>query len=221
MKILTADDHCTVRIGLRHILKQLGDDVVTVEGGSFDEALNLVEEDAQIDLIMIDLLMPGMDWARGLRALHAMAPDTPIIVFSMIRNRSDILRAIDLGAVGFIAKTASVDEILKAVNIVMSGEIYLPRDLISKPQTTAELSPALSLGGVTRSADSIRTLTKRQREVLKLLGHGKSNSEIASILDRSEHTVRIHVSAILKALEVSNRTMAALIAKDCSPEFFE
>lgn len=221
MKILTADDHSTVRIGLRYILKQLDDDVSTVEASNFDEVLAVVEQNSGIDIIIIDLLMPGMDWARGLRTLHAQAPDIPVIVFSMIRNRSDILRAIDLGAVGFIAKTASGDEIVRAVKIVLSGEIYLPRELISKPQAPLELAAATSFSVDVPSMGAMRSLTKRQREVLRLLGHGKSNSAIASVLGRSEHTVRIHVSAILKALEVPNRTMAALIAKDCSPEFFE
>ncbi|MFQ5533610.1 MAG: response regulator [Sphingomonadales bacterium] len=221
MKILTADDHSTVRIGLRYILKQLGDDVTTVEACNFEEVLDVVEQDDDLDLIVIDLLMPGMDWARGLRALHAIAPNIPIVVFSMIRNRGDILRAIDLGAVGFVAKTASGDEIIRAVKSVTEGEIYLPRELLSKPQTPAEMSPGLPIEGDLPSADAIRSLTKRQREVLKLLRQGKSNAEIASILGRSEHTVRIHVSAILKALEVPNRTMAALIAKECAPGFFE
>lgn len=221
MKILTADDHSTVRIGLRYILKQLDDDVSTVEASNFDEVMEIVDENGDIDLIVIDLLMPGMDWARGLRTLHAQAPDIPVIVFSMIRNRNDVLRAIDLGAVGFIAKTASGDEIVRAVKVVLSGEIYLPRELISKPQAPLELPAATSFGIDIPSAGAMRSLTKRQREVLRLLGQGKSNSAIASVLGRSEHTVRIHVSAILKALEVPNRTMAALIARDCAPDFFE
>lgn len=221
MKILTADDHSTVRIGLRYILKPLDDDVSTVEASNFDEVMEVVDKNGGIDLIIIDLLMPGMDWARALRTLHAQVPDIPVIVFSTIRNRSDILRAIELGAVGFIAKTATGDEIVRAVKVVLSGEIHLPRELISKPQTASQISPATSFGVDAPSSSAMRSLTKRQREVLRLLGQGKSNSAIASVLGRSEHTVRIHVSAILKALEVPNRTMAALIAKDCSPEFFE
>ena len=128
--------------------------------------------------------------------------------------------AVELGAVGFVSKTAGSEEIVKAISNVLKGEIYLPRELLVQKQSASKLAPAEPQGVNLPSPEAVRDLTKRQREVLRLLGEGKSNSEIAEALGRSEHTIRIHVSAILKTLDVPNRTMAALIARDCSAEFF-
>lgn len=220
MKLLLADDHAVVRIGLIGILGDLGDELSVVEAASFAEALKAVKRHRDIDLIFAGLLMPGMPWEKGLKALHKVAGDIPIIVLSMVEHRSDVLRSIELGAVGYLSKAADRTEILKAVGQVLSGEIYLPKELISGPRDRGMMAPAVASGLRKAPPDAVRNLTRRQRQVLKLLGEGRPNSEIAAILGRSEHTIRIHVSAILKTLDVSNRTMAALIAKDCSPDLF-
>ncbi len=221
MKILLGDDHAVVRIGLIRILEGLGEKISAVEAASFPETLEAAKVHVDIDLAFVDLLMPGMPWEKGIKALHRVASEVPIIIFSMAEHPSDILRSIELGAVGYLSKAASPEEILRAVGQVRSGEIYLPKDLISRPQGGRKSPTAIPSGLHEAPPEAVRNLTRRQRQVLRLLGEGRSNSEIAAILGRSEHTIRIHVSAILKALDVPNRTMAALIAKDCSPDLFE
>lgn len=212
MKILSVDDHWVARAGLKHLLQQLDERVTVLEADNLDDAIRLASEEQQLDLVLLDLMMPGMEAFSGLAALRDALPQIPIIVISMIEDRRDVLRAIELGAMGYIAKTASPDETLKAVRMVLAGEVYMPRALIKQVRVASASSNAEEARAYAFAAERLHELTKRQRDVLDLLKHGKTNAEIAKELGASENTVRLHVSAILGKLGFSNRTQAALFA---------
>jgi DNA-binding NarL/FixJ family response regulator len=211
MHVLIVDDHWVSRAGVRQLLSLLDEDITLSEASGAEEALEIVARERDLNLILLDLVMPGMDPFDGLRALHRECPDVPIVVFSVNEQRKDVLRTIDLGAMGYIPKSSDAEEILSALKQVLAGSMYLPRGLMNKPDqagTSGDLEPD-NLEGY---RDLSNSLTKRQLEVFHLLAKGLSNREIAGALDVSEHTVRIHISAILRTLKVANRTQAALIA---------
>lgn len=205
MKILIADDHELFRDGLRLVLSELGPDLRIIEAAGYDETLEVANREEDLDLVLLDLVMPGMPWSEGLGALKRRLPKVPVVILSASEDRRLVLEAVRLGASGFIPKTSSSKVMLSALRLVMSGGVYLPPALIDESGVSSrDTDPALSLDAT--------PLTPRQREVLALLGQGKSNKEIARILNLSEGTVKLHVTAILKALNVSNRTGAVVAA---------
>lgn len=213
MKILLADDQWSSRAGLSSLLRTIDQDVSIVEASTLDEANDALAGDVDPDLILLDLVMLGSDAFTGIKALHDRYPESPLVVFSVMDRRSDVLYAIELGARGYIPKAANGDEILKAVKHVRAGDIYVSRALLE-----SKASPDKNSGSRPTTNSHLRELvermTDRQRDVFALLAQGKSNPEIAKDLGLSSHTVRIHISAILRALGVSNRTQAALLAAD-------
>ena len=211
MKVLIADDHWVFRAGLKHLMKRLDEGVVTIEAGGIQEAVSLAGENEDLDLILLDLMMPGSEPFVGLSELHERFPKVPIVILSVIEARSDVIRAIELGAMGYVAKSANGEEIVKALRHVLSGDVYIPRSLLDTEKRPCTRAPR-ALTPQSDARDLVDTLTQRQREVFGLLAQGKSNPEIARDLGVSSHTVRIHISAILRALGVSNRTQAAVLA---------
>ncbi len=212
MKILAADDHWVFRAGLKHLVKQLDRDLEVLEAGGYVDLFDVTAQNNDIDLILLDLLMPGRDMFSGLTELRDLAPGVPVIVISAVENRRDVLRAIELGAMGYIPKSASGEEMLKAIRQVMDGDIYMPRALLQRVQEPSAVETPIEQSTTPETAERVGMLTRRQNDVFGLLGQGKSNADIAQDLGMSEHTVRIHVSAILRTLKVSNRTQAALMA---------
>ncbi|WP_413205181.1 LuxR C-terminal-related transcriptional regulator [Rhodospirillum sp. A1_3_36] len=231
MRILIADDHELFRDGLRMVLSDLSTDLEITEASTYDGALGLVERAegddpsvAPFDLILVDLVMPGLPWVDGLASLRVAAPQTPVVVLSANEDRRLVLEAVRLGASGFIPKTASSKVMIRALDLVLSGGVYLPTTLLD--ESSMPMASALSdlpASGPPASGHSgsggqdgtamISPLTPRQRDVLSLLGQGKSNKEIARQLTLSEGTVKLHVTAILKALNVTNRTGAVIAAQ--------
>jgi len=208
MKILIADDHELFRDGLRHVLEQVGQSPEIVEARDFTEALEQVAVHADLDIVLLDLTMPGMEWVDGLSQIKAKLPSTiPVVILSATDDRNHVLRAVTMGAAGFIPKTSSSRVMLSALQLVLSGGVYLPPALLEQ----AVAAQAEGHDPVATEA-AVSNLTPRQREVLALLGQGKSNKEIARILDLAEGTVKLHVTAILKALNVNNRTRAVVAA---------
>lgn len=209
MKILIADDHELFRDGLRHVLEQLDAGVQVVEASDYRQAIALAETEEEIDVVLLDLAMPGMPWGEGLQALRERLPSSvPLIVLSASDDRRHVLQAVNLGAAGFIPKTSSSRVMLSALKLVLSGGVYLPPALLEQGATAAGESPGAPFG----AENAASFLTPRQREVLALLGQGKSNKEIARVLQLAEGTVKLHVTAILKALNVNNRTRAVVAA---------
>lgn len=206
MKILIADDHELFRDGLRHVLDQLGGSLTIVEASDFQQAVDAVEREKDIDIVLLDLSMPGMPWNEALPRLKELVSDqVPIIVLSASDDRRHVLQAVNMGAAGFIPKTSSSRVMLSALKLVLSGGVYLPPALLDQ-------SPSGDGMGPMANESSVSFLTPRQREVLTLLGQGKSNKEIARVLQLAEGTVKLHVTAILKALNVNNRTRAVVAA---------
>ena len=211
MKILIADDHWVVRAGLRHVLDEL-DATEIMEAASFPDAVAALKDNQDINLVILDLLMPGNSPFAGLQEVRQQLPTVPVIVFSILESRDDVLRAIDLGAMGYVAKSTAGSEIVEIVRRVMAGEIWIPKDLLTQPATAGAMQEPLTYEPEGRHAHSIEDLTGRQREVFELLAQGKSNRQIADDLGVSEHTVRVHMTAILRSLGVENRTQAAVLA---------
>jgi len=217
VKILIADDHELFRDGLRLVLDDLAPDLDIVEASSFDDALARVRDLPPPDLVLMDLVMPGMAWNEGLSALKQAIGATPLVVLTATEDRRLVMDAIRLGAAGFIPKTSSSKVMIGALKLVLSGGVYLPPALLEDREVAA-LQQALPLTAMTGAEGdgphpgAALPLTPRQREVLALLGQGQSNKEIARTLDLSEGTVKLHVTAILKALKVHNRTGAVVAA---------
>jgi len=213
MKVLLVDDHWVTRAALKPLLTQIDKKARFLEADSFDSALKQVESAAGLKLVLLDLVLPGLESLDGIGRLMEKAPDVPVVVFSMVENRHEVLRTVEQGVAGFIPKTATGDEIVKALELVLSGELYLPRMLLKDTaRQPSESTSFIPIDGAPRQA--IANLTGRQRQVLSYLAQGMTNTKIATELGLSENTVRIHISAILRTLDLDNRTQAALLAAE-------
>ena len=211
MKVLVVDDHVLIREALRGVLKDLKDDATIIEASNGRQAMQLVEEHSDLGLILLDLNLPdrsGFDVLAELRERH---PAISTVVLSALNDRDTVTRALDLGALGFIPKSSTREVMLSALRLVFSGGIYIPPDILVRREPAPPQSPSAASGTQPR-AMSPRDLglTDRQVDVLALMMQGKSNKAICRALDLAEPTVKNHVTAILKALKVSNRTEAVI-----------
>jgi DNA-binding NarL/FixJ family response regulator len=205
MKILLIDDHVLIREALRGVLRELAGDATVLEASDSRQAMRLIEAHPDLHLILLDLNLPDRDGFAVLADLRKQFATISLVVLSAFHDRENIVRALDLGALGFIPKSAPRDVMVNALRLVFAGGIYIPPEALvragSKPQQAAAgrpVSPA-DLG-----------FTGRQMEVLALMMQGKSNKAISRILDVAEPTVKHHVTAILKSLKVANRTEAVI-----------
>ena len=200
MKILVVDDHPLIVEALAQLLPQLGPTVEMLAAGDPAEAMAVLDNEPDVALVLLDLALPG---ARGLDFLGDLKldyPGVPIVVLSATYDQATVLAALGAGAHGFIPKSADADMLLDAVRHVLDGGVYLPSDGSPMPEGDGvHLRPG-ALG-----------LTARQTDVLKLLVQGKPNKLICRDLTLSEGTVKVHVSAILKALRVHSRTEAIAV----------
>lgn len=203
MRVLLADDHALFREGVRLVLENLVDGPLEViEAGDFVQAVSSLRAGSEFDIGLCDLNMPGMDGFDGIEAICRAAPNMHLVVISASEAPMDVRRALDAGAQGYIAKTSSSSAMLEAIGQVLSGETYL----------SPKLEVASADGGNGGRDQARNALTPRQRDVLAMLRQGKSNKEIARDLNLAEITVKLHVTAILRALGVENRTQAAILA---------
>jgi DNA-binding NarL/FixJ family response regulator len=210
VKILIADDHELFRDGIQLVLKELSEDLEIFCASTHQEALEIAgQHKDSIDLVLLDLIMPGMPWADGLLAMKKQLGKKPIVILSSSSNRSQVLNAVKLGAAGYIPKTSSSRVMLGALRLVLDGGVYLPAQLLD--ETAGQKLVDLSQDHA-EDKSGASGLTPRQKEVLVYMGKGKSNKEIARTLNLSEGTVKLHVTAILRALNVSNRTSAVVAA---------
>lgn len=208
MKILVVDDHVLIRDALRGVLRELRDDATIIEAPDSRRAMQCVEENADLDLILLDLNLPDSSGFDVLAELRKRYPAISVVMLSASNDRDDIARAFDLGALGFIPKSAQRDVMLGAFKLIFSGGIYVPPEILVRPQPAPALQPR---SGRPPSAAELG-LTERQMDVLALMMQGKSNKAICRALDLAEPTVKNHVTAILKALKASNRTEAVIAA---------
>lgn len=212
MRILIADSHSIFRIGLKHVLGGLRAEIRIVEADGFDAAIEAIVNSPSIDLAIVELSAPGMDGGNGISRLCSRQVDLPVIVVAADVTRAAALRVVERGAMGLVPKTATGEEVLEAIDTVLEGRVWLPKAAVRPARREATNATAGNSGLDANGLDRLRNLTRRQREVLEQLVDGKSNAAIARERGLAEGTVRIHVSAILKSLNVSNRTQAAILA---------
>lgn len=207
MKLLVVDDHPIVRDGLAALLGQLGSDTVVLQVGDAERALALVAEHADLDVVLLDIAMPGMDGLRSLAEFGRARPELPVIVVSASEDARDVRQALAQGALGYVPKSASQHTLLSAVRLVLDGDLYVP------PLVLGETAAIHSSDSRARASAARPALTDRQIEVLRYLSAGQPNKTIAIELGLSEKTVKAHITAIFRALNVVNRTQAAAIGR--------
>lgn len=201
VKLLIVDDHPLFRDGLAALLRQASTDTTVVQASSTEEALQVVDEQV-IDAVFMDLVMPGMCGEPAIREFARRHPDLPVIVLSSSESPGDVRRVLNAGASGYIPKSATAQTVVSALTLVLSGNIYVPPLLVSAATRGAD-------NAANGAARSLSALTDRQVDVLRYLRDGLSNKEISAHLGIAEKTVKVHIAAIFKTLNVVNRTQAA------------
>jgi DNA-binding NarL/FixJ family response regulator len=198
LKILVVDDHILVREGVCYILETLENSTSIVEADNYQQAVKQLKDHADIDLILLDLNMPGENGFTLLKFCRTFYPSIATVVLSASKQRTDLQQAFKAGAMGFIPKDSTSQEMLRALQLIITGEIYIPTS-ISSDKTEVQLN-----------IDN--TFTPRQKQVMIMVVQGLSNKRIALELNIAEATIKMHVSSIFKVLDVQNRTEAALAA---------
>lgn len=210
-KVMVADGHWIVRMGLKEVFRQRDGDFQVVEAADCDGALNVASESSDLDLVLLDIRIPGGDGFEVLRSLKRDLPGVPVVIVSSSEDRSDILRAIDLGALGYIPKSADSRDFEKALDMVLAGEVSLPRRLLEKPVEVHSSARATAWSDAEQAQMEAR-LTNRQRQIYGLLSQGLTNADIAGRLGLSVNTVRVHIHGILQRLQLDNRMQVVLRA---------
>jgi two-component system nitrate/nitrite response regulator NarL len=208
MKVLIVDDHPVLREGLAALLRQSGPDTSVLQAGDAAEALAFVAQHADLDIVVLDIVLPGMSGLPAIAEIARMRPDLPIVVLSSSENPQDARRALAQGALGYVPKSANPQTLLAAIRLVMNGDLYVPPLILDETAAArlTHLGRGAGPGGL--------ALTDRQIDVLRRLVEGQSNKIIALDLGLSEKTVKAHVTRIFKALNVVSRTQAAAIAQE-------
>ena len=203
IRLIIADDHPIFRGALREAVSGLFEDADIAEAGSFEDLAKLLELGADVDLILLDLTMPGVRGFSGLMYLRAQYPSVPIIVVSANDDPGVIRRCMDFGASGFIPKTLGTEAMRGAITRVFEGGVWTPPEIDLGAGADAETADLLT---------RLTSLTPQQVRVLMMLSEGLLNKQIAYELGVSEATVKAHVSAILQKLGVDSRTQAVIAA---------
>jgi DNA-binding NarL/FixJ family response regulator len=201
MKILVIDDHPLIQEALKHVLVGLDPTLELIQAQDASEAHAALSREPDTDLILLDLALPGCDGFELLADLRREWPGMPILVLSATHDRATVEHALDLGAMGFIPKTANTRVLVDALRLVLAGGVYVPAE-------SSHANGGIRARPVTRPEQL--GLTLRQADVLKLLVQGKPNKLICRDLQLSEGTVKVHVSAILRALNVRTRTQVVI-----------
>ena len=217
MKVLVVDDHALIRDALRRVLEQLEREVTVFEAGDCGQAFRVIEAQPDLDLVLLDLNLPGMQGLAALTELRTRYPAVSVVVVSAANDRVSVTQALDHGAMGYIPKSSSNEVLASALRLVVSGGIYIPPEILGRSEPQMEPgnleSPAPDAGGSPpRLLPSDLGLTERQAQILILLMQGKSNKLICRELDVAESTVKNHVTHVLKTLNVTSRTQAVIAA---------
>ena len=201
LTIIIADDHPLFRGAMRQALTGMAGNPTIIEAGDFTAARQAAIDNVSADLMLLDLTMPGVSGLSGLIALRAEFPSLPVMVVSAHDDPATIHRALDLGASGFLSKSAGIEEIRDGIEKVMAGEVFVPAGYEQGQEYEPEVADLLQ---------RLQTLTPQQSRVLSMLGEGLLNKQIAYELGVSEATIKAHVSAILLKLNVDSRTQAVI-----------
>ena len=203
MKTLLADDHPLMREGVRQVLAQLEPSVEIIDAHDYPSLFAQTAMHLDLDLALVDLNMPGFVGMQGITQFRHRFPDIPLVVLSASESPLDVQSALEAGALGYIPKAASTTVMLAALRQVLAGDIYVPTCLGNSnglhTVAPADFEALQHIG-----------LTARQLEVAKLLAQGNTNKLIAATLDMSESTVKVHIAAIFRAFNATNRTEAVL-----------
>lgn len=202
LRILLADDHRLVRENLSAFLEMMEKDVRVFEAGNFKEAEAIASRQPDLDVIILDLMMPGMNGLTGISIMRGLRPDVPLAILSGSTRQEDIRGALDMGAKGFIPKTIGGQALLSVLRLILSGDTYIPPIALSGEREGTGQGPGGSGHG------PIDSLTAREKEVLNQLIEGSTNKYIANALGIKEVTVKVHLQNVFRKLEVSNRTEA-------------
>jgi DNA-binding NarL/FixJ family response regulator len=212
VKILVIDDHELVREGLRPHLEQLGapgEDVLVLQAGSYALGVEIATQNRDLDLVLLDFNLPNVVGFAALVDLQERFPDLPVVIVSGQDDPSLMRETFERGALGFIPKTSTGAVIVNALRLVLSGGTYVPREAMGAARKPASAGPPANGFG---DAAARLGITPRQAEVLALMLAGKPNKAICRELELAEGTVKSHVAAVLKALDVSNRVEAVIAA---------
>jgi DNA-binding NarL/FixJ family response regulator len=188
MKILLADDHWIIRESIKRAVQSIKEQPEILEAASFDEALTLLGQHSDIDLLLTDLMMPGFTEFEGLRVLRLRHPDVPVAIISVHEERDQVMRAIEEGVVGYIPKSASGEDVLRALQLLLDGNVAFPRHILQ----SRSAGPAFAKSKMDTTANS-GELTPREMEVFQLASASYSNERIARSLNLSPNTVRVHL----------------------------
>ena len=223
MKILIVDDHALIRDAMQGVLKRLQRGVVVLEAADSQQAFATIAGNPDINLILLDLTLPDRDGLSVLAELRDRYPTISVVVLSALQDRANVQKVLDLGAAGFIPKSARREVMLSALQLVFAGSVYIPPEILAPegfaeaaPSQQYESRPSENRPSENRPIVSLADLklSDRQQDVLALMMQGNSNKVICRALNLAEPTVKNHVTAILRALKVSNRTEAVITVKD-------
>ena len=215
LKILIADDHELFLNGLEFVLNSEFKDATIVTAKSYTDIFEKLAQSTDFDIIITDLAMPGANWIEALSRMHTQAKEVPIIIISAVFDKEILQRTLEVGVAGYIPKSSSNAIMIGAINLVLAGGVYIPRELLShkvdNKEVTKEIERLKYLGeNDIKKLD--KKLTSRQIDVVRAIGKGLSNKLIAYELGLTEGTVKVHVTVILKILGVTNRTAAVIEA---------
>lgn len=209
------DDHPLMREAIRSTLVMLAPDGRVDAVSSLTEAIEYMDASPPLDLTLLDLGLPDCDGIDGLKEMRSRHPECPVVVMSAEVEGATILKCIDLGACGYIPKTLHADAVMNALRLVAAGDIYIPHQALASPKKEHKSASSALGRAAARSTDPRDLgLTDRQLDVLRLILKGFSNKIICRQLKLAEGTIKVHVSAVLRALGVRNRTQAIIAASE-------
>jgi len=201
MKLLVADDHDLIRDMFVQLIQELAPDLEVYHAGTLPEALEVARKNAELNLVLLDLRMPGMNGLSGLRIMRDARPDVPVIIMSGDADSETARMALQAGAAGFIPKTMRAPAMINAVRLVLSGGRYIPEQVIQSAEPSAR-----------DTVPGFESLTPRELEVLRQLIKGQSNKEIGRELQLSEVTIGLRLRSIYRKIGVKSRAQAIRLA---------
>ena len=205
MKVLIADDHALFRDGLSLRLEKIEPKSVIFQAANFTQALKILDDEKKIDLVILDLDMPDMNWEEGLAELRQKANGARYVIVSASEDPRNIRKSLEQGVCGYIPKRSDSNILSGALKLILDGGTYIP---------PAMLDNGIDYNGSSHISNPLKkNLTNRQSQVLDLIAQGKSNKQIAYDMGVSEATVKLHINALLRSLKVNNRTQAVITAQ--------
>ena len=213
LKVLVIDDHPLVQEGVSAALESLADDVTVMAARDAEQGLATAAEHPDLDLVLLDLALPGMSGFNLIGKLHERLPSLPVVVLSALEEPENVRHAINAGAMGFVPKSAATRVLIEVLQQVLEGNVTVPLALQSSGPPVSHALPGATGDAPPANEPDVALLTLRQLEVLSRVCQGKTNKQIATELGLSEKTVKAHVTAIFKVLGVVNRTQAVLVAR--------